>query len=95
MFCNMLPDMNLESRVRPKNLAAKFASMLKVWIILGDIPVVREIRQTVLEQSVARVVQDSLGLLLEQLQGVEGGGGGGLGLVTGRYNTGSQGGRGL
>ena len=67
--------MNLESRVRPENLAAKFASMLKVWIILGDIPVVREIRQTVLEQSVARVVQDSLGLLLEQLQGVEGGGG--------------------
>ena len=45
----MLPDMNLESRVRPKNFAAKFASMFKVWIILGDISVVREIGQTVLE----------------------------------------------
>ena len=60
--------MNLESRVRPKNFAAKFASMFEVRIILGDISVVREIGQTVLEKSVARVVQNSLSLLLEQLQ---------------------------
>ena len=46
--------------------------MLKVGIVLGQILVVGEVGQTVLEEAVAGVVEDALRLLLEQLQRVEG-----------------------
>ena len=69
--------------------------MFEVWVIFGDRLGVGQVGQAVLQQAVAGVVQDSLRLLLEELQGVEGGGGRHLGGVAGGEDAGSDGGRGV
>ena len=69
--------------------------MFEVRVIFGDRLGVGQVGQAVLQQAVAGVVQDPLRLLLEQLQGVEGGGGRHLGGVARSENAGSDGGRGI
>ena len=87
--------MNLQSRIRAEDLSTELAAVLEVRIIFRHRLGVGQVSQAVLQQAVAGVVQDPLGLLLEQLQGVEGGGGRHLGGVAGREDAGSDGGRGV